>query len=223
VAETRVVLIRHGETHWNREGRIQGYHGDSPLTPAGREQVRSLGERMAREGADLLYSSDSGRTRETADPIVAATGLQVIHDRELRERAYGVFEGCRYAEVPSRFAEEYERFRSRDPHYVPPGGESAAQFRERILSALRRIAGGATGRCVAVVTHGGVLGILYREAMGMPLEAPRNYPIANASLNRLRFADGRWLLDGWGDVAHLPAESLSERADYAGSLPRKRP
>lgn len=211
MAETRVVVIRHGETQWNREGRIQGYHGDSPLTPTGREQVRSLGERLAREGVDLLYSSDSGRTRETADPIGAATGLQVIHDRELRERAYGVFEGCRYTEVGSRFAAEYERFRSRDPTYAPPGGESAAQFRERVLAAFRRIAAEATGQYAAVVTHGGVLGILYREAMGMPLEAPRDYPIANASLNRLRFAEGRWSLDGWGDVAHLPAESPSER------------
>jgi 2,3-bisphosphoglycerate-dependent phosphoglycerate mutase len=211
VAETRVVLIRHGETHWNREGRIQGFHGDSPLTPAGREQVRSLGERMAREEVELLYSSDSVRARETADPIAAATGLQVVHDRELRERAYGIFEGCRYAEVEGRFAAEFERFRSRDPHYVPPGGESAAQFRDRILAAFRRIALGATGRCAAVVTHGGVLGILYREAMGMPLEAPRNYPIANASLNRLRFAEGRWSLDGWGDVAHLRAESPAEK------------
>jgi len=211
VAETRVILIRHGETQWNREGRIQGYHGDSPLTPAGRTQVRSLGKCLAREGAELLYSSDSGRARETADPIGAATGLPVIHERELRERAYGVFEGCRYAEVETRFAAEFERFRSRDPHYVPPGGESAAQFRDRILAVFRRIALEASGRCVAVVTHGGVLGILYREAAGMPLEAPRDYPIANASLNRLRFAEGRWSLDGWGDVAHLPAESLSER------------
>jgi len=211
VAETRVVMIRHGETHWNREGRIQGYHGDSPLTPAGRAQVRSLGERLAREGVDLLYSSDSGRARETADPIGVATGLQVIHDRELRERAYGLFEGSRYTEVESRFAAEYQRFRSRDPNYVPPGGESAEQFRERVLTAFRRIAGEATGRCVAVVTHGGVLGIMYREAMGMPLQAPRDYPIANASLNRLRFAEGRWSLDAWGDIAHLPGESLSER------------
>src|SRR6266853_1266378 len=73
VDETRLILIRHGETEWNITGRIQGYRADSALTATGREQVRALAVRLAREGIDALYSSDAGRTRETADPIAAAT------------------------------------------------------------------------------------------------------------------------------------------------------
>ena len=210
MAEARFVLIRHGETEWNREGRIQGYHADSVLTKVGREQARALAERLAREGLDSLYSSDAGRTRETAEPIGLATRLPVVHDKALRERNYGVFEGRSFDEIEVEFPVEFERFRTRDSRYAPPDGESAAQFRDRIMTALDCIAALATGKRVAVITHGGVLGVLYRRVMNIPLEAKRSYSIANASLNHFRFADGRWRLDAWGDVTHLPAESFDE-------------
>jgi len=101
-------------------------------------------------------------------------------------------------------------FRTRDPHYVPPNGESPAQFRDRVVTALESIAARSRGRRVGVVTHGGVLGVMYRHAMNIPLEAKRGYSLANASLNHFRFAAGRWVLDAWGDIAHLTAESLDE-------------
>lgn len=210
MAEARLVLIRHGETEWNRAGRIQGYHADSALTDTGREQVRALALRLAREGIDALYSSDAGRTRDTAEPIAAATRLPVVFDTALRERNYGAFEGYSFSEIETAFAAEYATFRTRDPHYVPPNGESAARFRDRILATLEAIAASANGRRVAVVTHGGVLGVMYRVAMNVPLEEKRSYVLANASLNCFRFADGRWLLDAWADTAHLSAESLDE-------------
>jgi len=210
VAEVRLVLIRHGETEWNRAGRIQGYHADSALTNTGREQVRALALRLAREGIDALYSSDAGRTRETAEPIAAATRSPIVFDKALRERNYGAFEGYSFSEIETTFAAEYAVFRTRDPHYVPPQGESAAQFRDRIVAALEAIAAGANGRRVAVVTHGGVLGIMYRHAMNIPLDTKRGYSLANASLNHFRFAAGRWVLDAWGDIAHLPSESPDE-------------
>jgi 2,3-bisphosphoglycerate-dependent phosphoglycerate mutase len=210
VAEARILLVRHGETQWNRAGRIQGYHADSPLTATGGEQARALGERLAREGIDALYSSDAGRTRETAEPIGVATRLPVVQDKALRERNYGAFEGRNFTEIEVEFPVEFGKFRTRDPHYAPPGGESAAQFRDRVMTVLQGIAARAVGRRVAVITHGGVLGVLYRQAMSIPLEAKRSYSLANASLNHFRFADGRWLLDAWGDVSHLPAESLDE-------------
>ena len=206
----RLVLIRHGETEWNRAGRIQGYHADSALTNTGREQVRALALRLAREGIDALYSSDAGRTRETAEPIAAATRSPIVFDKALRERNYGAFEGYSFSEIETTFAAEYAVFRTRDPHYVPPQGESAAQFRDRIVAALEAIAAGANGRRVAVVTHGGVLGIMYRHAMNIPLDTKRGYSLANASLNHFRFAAGRWVLDAWGDIAHLPSESPDE-------------
>src|SRR5262245_22908500 len=166
MAEARIILIRHGETEWNREGRIQGYHGDSALTENGRAQAQKLAARLAGEEPGALHSSDSQRARQTVAPIAAALNAQVAYDAALRERNYGEFEGWTYADLERDRPEAYSKFRSRDPAYAPPRGESGNQFRERILAALERIAAGAKGGSVAVVTHGGVLGVIYRHVNG---------------------------------------------------------
>lgn len=208
MSEARLILIRHGETEWNREGRIQGYHADSPLTENGQVQARRLAQRLTSERIRALHSSDSGRARQTAAPIAAAVGLEVLSDDALRERNYGIFEGRTYAEIERDYPEAFLKFRSRDPRYAPPDGETVLQFRDRIVSALERVASRSGGACAAVVTHGGVLGILYRHATGMPLESRRNYSLHNASVNRFAYDGTRWSLEAWGDVAHLPAESI---------------
>lgn len=207
MAETRLTLIRHGETEWNREGRIQGYHADSLLSANGRAQAGRVAERLAGERVDALFSSDAGRARQTAAPIAAAVGLDVLYDAGLRERNYGVFEGRTYEEIEREFPEAYRKFRSRDPHYVPPEGESGAQFRDRVVAALERVANREQGRHAVVITHGGVLGIAYRHVTDMLLEAKRDYSLHNASLNRILHSGGRWSLEAWGDVAHLPVGS----------------
>jgi 2,3-bisphosphoglycerate-dependent phosphoglycerate mutase len=204
--EARLVLVRHGETEWNREGRIQGYHADSPLTANGHAQAKALAARLAREGIDAIFASDTGRTRLTAHPIGLATGLEVIHDCDLRERSYGVFEGRTFAEIERDHPEDYQRIRSRDPHYAAPGGENAMQFERRIIGALNRIALQCTGKRALVVTHQGVLGVLYRHVHGLPVNEPKRPPLLNASCNHFRFSRGRWIMDAWCDIDHLPAE-----------------
>jgi probable phosphoglycerate mutase len=208
VGEARLILVRHGETEWNREGRIQGYRADSPLTANGQTQARLLAERMANERVRTLHSSDSGRARQTAKPIAAAVELEVLYDDALRERNYGIFEGRTYGEIERDYPEDFRKFRSRDPRYCPPEGETVLQFRDRIVAALERVASRAGGGCAAVVTHGGVLGILYRHATGMPLDSRRTYTLHNASVNRFAYDGTRWSLEVWGDVSHLHAESI---------------
>ena len=205
MAEARLILIRHGETQWNREGRIQGYHADSRLTENGLEQARRLAARLGGEGLLALHSSDSGRARQTATPIGAALGLDIVYHAALRERSYGEFEGWTYRELEREHPEAYAKFRSRDPAYAPPGGESGAQFRDRIVAALERIA--AAAERAAVITHGGVLGIAYRHATGAAPDSKRDYVLHNASINRVVCSGGRWSIEAWGDVAHLPAGS----------------
>src|SRR5262249_45973201 len=152
VAEVRLLLIRHGETEWNREGRIQGYHADSRLTENGEAQARRLARRLAGEGVAAVHCSDPRRARAAPAPIAAALKLDVVYDAALRERSYGQFEGWTYAELEREQPEAYLKFRSRDPGYAPPGGESGAQFSERILAALERVA--TAGKdLTAVVTH----------------------------------------------------------------------
>jgi probable phosphoglycerate mutase len=207
VGEAQLILVRHGETEWNREGRIQGYHADSSLTENGRVQASRLAARLASEGPLSLHSSDSGRARQTVTPIAVALGLDIAYDAALRERNYGVFEGRTYAELESEHPEAYRKFRSRDPAYAPPGGESGDQFRDRVMAALGRVAAAAGGRRAAVITHGGVLGVAYRHIAGVSPDSKRDYALHNASINRIVCSDGRWSLESWGDVAHLSTGS----------------
>jgi 2,3-bisphosphoglycerate-dependent phosphoglycerate mutase len=207
---TTFLLLRHGETVWNRAGRLQGWQ-DSPLSEAGCAQAGALAERLAAERVDAIVASDLGRTRDTAAPIAARLGLALALDAGLRERCYGEFEGMTWAEIEQARPRDYQRLAARDPGYVVPGGESGAQFRDRIVSALEHLARTHAGATVAVVTHGGVLGIVYRHAMDIPLEMPRTFSVPNAAMNRVRIDGGRrWAIEAWADTCHLPEDALDD-------------
>lgn len=200
----RLVVVRHGETHWNVAARIQG-HGDSPLTPAGEAQAAAIGGRLAGERFDRLVSSDLGRALQTARAIAARTGHAVVTDARFRERNYGVAEGLTYGEIGERYPEIFSRVRDTDPDYAVPGGESRRQLFERVRDAFEALARAAEGERVAVVCHGGVLAALYRHVHGIPVGAAHAIPIPNASYNALAFEGGRWTVEAWADTAHLPA------------------
>ena len=186
---TRFLLIRHGETLWNREQRIQGQK-NSELSPAGVEQAHAAAACLGAESADLLVSSDLDRTMQTAAPISVATGFAL--------------EGCTLAEIAERFPDHHARWRSRDPAYAMPGGESLLQMRVRVKATLESIATRGH-RKVLVVTHGGVLDAIYRLATGTPDEAKRDWPLLNASFNHVEISGDTWLLREWGVVSHLRA------------------
>jgi probable phosphoglycerate mutase len=200
----QLIVVRHWETAWNGLGRIQGSL-DSPLTARGHAQARAVAARLARERPAALHCSDLGRAQQTAREIASATALPIRTDAALRERAFGLLEGKTWDEIAEAHPIDARLLRE-DPHRPAPGGESLAQFRDRVTAALARIAASAETGPVAVVTHGGVLGILYREAMGIPLEAPRTYTTPNCALNRLSLDGGRWSIVRWGDVDHLEEE-----------------
>lgn len=199
---TRIVAIRHGRTAWNAQQRVQG-HRDIGLDDTGRWQAARLAQALADEGIGALYSSDLARARQTAAPLATLTGLAVGLDAGLRERAFGEFEGCSFVEVEQRWPDQAERWRRRDPDFGPAGGERLGDFRERVVAAVERLARAHPGEHIAIVTHGGVLDLLYREAARLPLGAPRTWQLANAGVNRLLHADQGLSLVGWGDVSHL--------------------
>lgn len=206
---TTFLIIRHGETDWNVAGRLQGWR-DSPLSAAGRAQAGAVAERLAGEAIDALVASDLGRTQATAAPIAAGLGLAIESDPRLRERCYGVLEGLTWAEIEQHHAEAYQRLVARDQDYGVEEGESGIQFRNRIFDAFERLAALHGEARVAVVTHGGVLGIVYRRAHGIALEMPRTFAVPNAALNRVRIEGRRWTIEDWADVAHLPAGALDD-------------
>lgn len=212
---TSVLLIRHGETLWNLAGRIQGWQ-DSRLSEAGRMQAQALAERLRDEELHALVVSDLGRALETAAPIAVATGLEVVPEAGLRERGYGRLEGLTWDEIEIEHPESYVRLHARDPHYAMPEGESAVQFRDRVMGALDAIVERHRGQRVAVVAHGGVLGIAYRHAMGIALDAPRDYPLHNASINRMTRDEAGWRVDAWGETVHLDAaDEIIDRRHHA--------
>ena len=197
---TRFIVVRHGETEWNRQGRYQG-HLDSPLTPVGHAHGRALADRLARHRFTALYSSDLGRARRTAELVAGRTGHAVLLDARLRERNLGIFQGLTKAEVKGGFPAEYRLHKT--PDFVIPQGESARQRFECAVSCFEELARIHASEQIVVVTHGGVISAMLRHVLGIPLEAPRRFARANASWNRFVHHEGTWFLETWGDLSHL--------------------
>ena len=206
--ETTLIVIRHGETEWNREKRMQGTT-DTQLSDVGRSQAQALGRRLAARSFRALYSSDLSRARDTARAIAEHAGAEIVTDPRLQERRFGIFEGLIAAEIIARYPEEHARFSSRDPDYEVPGGESARSFTRRCLGCLAEIADRHRGGDVVVVTHGLVLDALYRAANGLDHGTPRPVTLINASVNLFGYAGGAWRMDLWGDVSHLAADEIT--------------
>lgn len=206
---TRVIAIRHGETAWNVDTRIQG-HLDIPLNDTGRWQARRAAQALADAGIDALYASDLSRAHATAQAIADVTGLGVVADTGLRERGFGTFEGLTFAEIEAQWPEQALRWRRRDPHFAPPGGETLQGFFERIVATASRLAAAHPGQTVALVAHGGVMDCLYRAASRVDLLAARTWQLGNTGINRLLYTPQGFTLVGWGDMQHLEAGARDE-------------
>jgi probable phosphoglycerate mutase len=205
--KTKLVLIRHGETAWNAEHRIQG-RLDIPLSPRGMLQSARLAECLANEPIEAVYSSGQSRAWLTAAPLAARLGLQIIAEPRLRERCFGIFEGLTLEEIAERHPAEFVKWRERDPEWRPDGGESGQQLIDRVMSAVNEIGARHANQTVALVSHGGVLDVIYRAARVLHWHAPREHQMLNAAVNRLSASasDSAALtlsIDLWGDVAHL--------------------
>jgi 2,3-bisphosphoglycerate-dependent phosphoglycerate mutase len=202
MATAQLILVRHGETVWNREGRIQG-HLDSPLNSDGIAQAKMLGERLRRESFDALISSDLGRARNTAQYIALQTGHSVVLDARLRERHYGIFQGMTPSEAKSAYPEEDTRYAAKPPNYAIPGGERVEDCFRRNFESLDELAIRYAGKRVVVVTHTGLLGALYSHVMQLPQVESQDFSVVNAGLNWFTYENSQWRLDRWGDASHL--------------------
>lgn len=210
---TTILLIRHGETPWNAERRLQG-HIDIPLNERGLQQAAALGQALAGEPLAAVLSSDLQRARQTAQAVAELQHLPVRTDALLRERCYGAFEGLLYADIAARYPHEYAQWQSRQIDAVMPSGERQAesfrQFYARANGAIARWAQQYDGQTIAIVAHGGVLECAYRAAVGMSLDSPRDFQVRNASVNRFSHADGKLHLVHWGNIEHLAAPAMDE-------------
>lgn len=199
---TELILIRHGETDLNRELRFQG-QVDVPLNDIGLEQARRLAARLAGTSADALYASDLLRTRQTAQPIGAGLALAPQPEAGLREQNFGAVDGMRVEDIKVRHPEAWAGWLRFDADFAMPGGESTRQFHARVMDAVQRlVAQHAAGRLV-LVTHGGVLDMIYRTARSLGLSGPRVSEIPNAGYNRVRVHPGGIEILDWADTRHL--------------------
>ncbi|THF62440.1 histidine phosphatase family protein [Pseudothauera nasutitermitis] len=209
---TRLCLVRHGETAWNTERRLQG-HLDVPLNPTGERQAEATARALAGLAPfDAIHSSDLARALRTAQAAGNALSLPVQIDADLRERHYGAFQGLTHEEAQARHPEDYRRWHGRDPQFDLLGGESLNTFATRIRHTLERIAAAHPGGRVLVFTHGGVLDVAHRLASGRPLHIPRDFSIPNAGLNWLERDAAGWRLLSWAEQDHLD-DTLDESAD----------
>ena len=205
MSATRLLVVRHGETAWNVEGRIQG-HVDIALNALGQAQARALGERLLHDKFDAVYASDLQRAYETARFAVRDAGRVVIPEPRLRERHLGVLQGLTGQEALIRQPAAWNAFKSRDPALTLEGGESLDEFSRRATGLVEELVQRHAGARLLLVTHGGVLDALYRHATGMALARARDFPLYNASVNVLHHEGNGWRIETWGDISHLPQE-----------------
>ena len=208
---TRILAIRHGETAWNVDTRLQG-HLDIPLNEVGLRQASHLAQALAqRDTVDAIYASDLSRAHVTASAIAQAMGQTVAVHAGLRERHFGVFQGRTFAQIEAELPEHALQWRKRVPEWTPPGGgESLVTLRERILKTVDELAAQHKGQQIVLVAHGGVLDVLYRAATRLTLQAPRTWQLTNTAVNRLLWTPEGLSLVGWGDTSHLEALGKDE-------------
>lgn len=211
IEPTKLIVIRHGETLWNLEGCQQG-HLDGQLSEMGIKQAQAVADALADDHFDALYSSDLGRAVQTAQIIAKKIHLDIITDPRLRERHLGIMQTLTIAQFQEKYPEEYDLFKSGDPDYIIPDGESARQRYERCVACANELADRHSGQKIVIVAHGGTLGSFIINALSLSQAVPRRYSLFNASINTFTVADGSWKLDSWGDIHHL--KNLSTLDDW---------
>jgi len=202
---TRICIIRHGETDWNQERRIQGQI-DIPLNETGRAQAMAMSFDAAlhhHQTFAAIYSSDLARAFETASALAQRCELDIIKRQNLRERHYGVFQNVVKDEAEAQYPDAHALYIARDVDYDFETGESLKAFAQRTLDAFDWISRHHEGKTVAVICHAGLLDVMYRSATGQPLHTPRDFVIPNCALNWFHHDGKGWHLDAWDDHHYL--------------------
>ena len=198
----RLILVRHGETLYNAQRRFTG-QSDVPLNPLGERQAAALSECLATEYLDVIVTSDLERTRVTAGAIACNHRLLIQEDRDLREMALGEWEGYTYDEVLARDANLVTQWRVDPFTYAPPGGETVAQLRDRCARALHRWQTQYPEASVLWVTHGGLIGVLLCNVLGIDLKSRWQFRHDNASISELHIRGDRVTIARLNETAHI--------------------
>ena len=197
-----LLIVRHGETVWNAEGRIQG-HTDIGLSEKGADQARALGKRLADVPIDVAYTSDLKRSSETAKLVLGERDVVIIETPRLREYDKGAFEGMTLHEIKAQYPKEYPRYLEKDLGYAPDGGESARDVSQRMAKIIDEIRSDHLNESVLVVSHGGVLRAAMVSLLGMPLEGNWSFVFGNCGLTMFDTYSDNAVLRLFNETSHL--------------------
>ena len=211
---TDLLLIRHGRTFWNSEGRFQGQL-NSDLNEIGQVQVASLGRRFEGQVLDHVFSSDLGRAWQTAEALTKSHALKIQADASLRERGMGVFEGLTQPEIQATHPDAWKSFLDREQSYSIPGGESINDVLSRSDKFLENVAQNYEGKRVAAVTHGGWIRVVLKGLLELDQKVTPRFKVFNTSIHHLKFVEGNWWVMGMGDVSHVDESLLQTSVSYA--------
>ncbi|HID86792.1 MAG TPA: histidine phosphatase family protein [Anaerolineae bacterium] len=203
-----LVLIRHGESTWNDEGRIQGWT-DCPLSDRGRRQAEKLAERLAGLSIAALYTSSLKRALETAHIVARTLDLPPMVDERLREYGVGDLEGLTIEEVKERYPTIYHGWQETTRWIPLPGEEGRAVFAQRVGAAMADIVASHPKETVAVVTHGGVIGIFLAQLLGLGWSERLPFAFDNASVSIIELDGHRTRVRSLNDTCHLREERRS--------------
>ena len=213
---THVTIVRHGQTHWNNESRLQGWKDEEgcQLTKEGLLQARALGARFEREKArfDIVYCSDLGRALTTMQLAIERLNIKPSNikiDKRFRERSFGKFEGLTKPLLAERFSREWARMKTGDPAWKPEEGESANGVKKRAWEALLELIDKHRGKSILLVSHGGTIALLLQQILNMPSGQSGKIHIRNTSISTVSFDEENVpTLTSMGDDAHT--KMLSE-------------
>ena len=209
MTSTRICFVRHGETDWNAQKRMQG-HIDIPLNATGIIQAKRLAKSLEQSNHrfDQIYASDLERAKHTAQVVADSYGIKVKTLVDLRERHVGKLQGLLLAEAPTLVPHIWQRHLVRKLDYDLEGGESIVQFHKRMHLALEHLHAEHRDQQILVVSHGGSLDMIYRIVTEQALDAERVAVVPNTSLNWIVHDGERWKIERWADTSHLQNDAL---------------
>ena len=197
----KLIIVRHGETEWNRQNRIVG-HTEIALNETGRKQAALLAQALRNEKPSAIYASSLQHTRETASEISLVLGVQVKFDDALKEIAAGDIDGLTFEEVAERHGDFFQRWMRGDPSLRLPGGESFMDLRNRTWPAVQRIVGEHVDGDVIIVSHTLAIMSIVASALDMKITDFRRIRLNIASISILEFKDGNASLLLFNDTCH---------------------
>ena len=202
----QIYIVRHGETEWNAQGRVQG-HTDIDLSDTGRWQAQVVARRLEQVTFSAAYCSDLSRTRETAEIILGQSGTPLHPTLQLREYHKGVFEGLTVPEYSKKFPDQYQASLVNDLDFAPTGGETVRQTSRRMAKFVSDTIPRHLDDTVLIVGHGGSLRSLIVALMDLPLEANWKFVMGNCAVSVLHTYPNNTVLHLYNDTAHLQSIS----------------